>query len=256
MDLELHGSGRHPATKQIRAIARHPKRCFWLGGLFIKPKVRYTVTSSWCAAHLTELTKHIRAGNIMVKHAQDGFVDPEELRVLCFGTAADVEAMIAKSAEEAAALGTERAAATAAAIAVLEAEALAQAQKQVTEETEQDTVEEPVVSEPPALPLPEEAVVAESAVVAEEPASEVAAEAPVVETPVVVAVEQAPVVVEEPVVVAAPAAPAVAKPAALVEGWQDGNKRSLLKLAEERGLDVSAMPSNKKLVEMILTVGY
>ena len=89
MDKQLYilGAGRHPLTKQLRARRGHQRRTFYIGELHIQSAKRLPVSIEWARAHFDAIVKHINDGTVLVHFAFDRFVDPDELRVLCFGTA-------------------------------------------------------------------------------------------------------------------------------------------------------------------------
>jgi hypothetical protein len=83
-NLILLGTGRHPRTLEARRRNNHPRRTFWVGELFIQSKSRHSVTVAWARKNFEAIIKAIDTGCLQVTYGTDDFVDPAELRALCF----------------------------------------------------------------------------------------------------------------------------------------------------------------------------
>jgi hypothetical protein len=279
MKLTLIGAGRHPRTKELRRRTHHQRRTFWIGPLHIAPQKKFAVNAEFCAKHYDAIVSGIKNGTVLVQHAFDKFVNPEELKTLCFGTPVEQDILLEQNAAELAA---------AEAIAAAEAEAkaadvVAETETALTAELETAaadistfdpalvaqldaaieaelaaTPEAPVVEEAPAAPAEEpvaEQPVAEEAVEAEPAAEPVMEEAAPAEPVAEEAVAEEPVAAEEPAVepeaMPEETVEESAPKAELPENWESSSVAELLDLAEKLGCKFDGTPSRKSLVKMI-----
>lgn len=288
MDSQLYilGAGRHPKTKMLRAQRGHRRRTFYIGELHIQSNKRLPISVEWAGRHFDAIVRHIKDGTVLLHFARDKFVDPEELRTLCFGTPEEAAEYAAKanknppgentpSTDPGDPASTDPGAGDVGEPGLSDPEASipqgpsAEELEKVAErgsEAPVDLADEPVA--PPEAP---------AEALAEETAPELPPEAPVapedvVETPEAPAepekepeepaAEETPAAEEAPVADVAPEIPpppeetleSPAEPAAkleLPEDWKRKSKSSLLGYADALGLDTSSMPSNKQLIAMI-----
>lgn len=263
MDQQLYllGAGRHPRTKSLRATQGHKRRTFYIGELHVTSGKRLPVTVEWARMYYDTIVGHIKAGTLLLHFAGDTFVDPEELRVLCFGTAEELaayteEALAAEPSTEPAAEATPAAENAPAPVAEPEVVIQGPAVVNATPAAEPPTDLEPesqVILPPEPETAAVEAASTPEVTLSPEPESEPAAEPEVAaetteESP---ADEEAEETTElestEPV--ADTALAATSKP--LPEGWRHFNKAKLSSLALELGIDISDMPSNRELIGRI-----
>lgn len=85
-DIVLLGAGRSPHTKWRRRHNRFPKRNFYLGQIQILVNSRIPVDREFLKKYFHEIKKHIEEGVLIVEYKFDKFVDPEELKILAFGS--------------------------------------------------------------------------------------------------------------------------------------------------------------------------
>jgi hypothetical protein len=192
---------------------------------------------------------------------RDKFVDPDELRVLCFGTPEEIAKYTDKASTADATVPKTEPVSAAEPAPMEPAEPQDVHQGLSTEELEQVAergTESPVdlVDEPAAEPMEPEAPLAEEVAPEMEPEATVAPEEPVdaPEAPEEAEeVEEATVTDGTPEMVPPPPEEPVEEHQALElpEDWRRKSKTTLLGYAEALGLDVSSMPSNKQLVAMI-----
>lgn len=254
MDLQLIGAGRHPKTKVLRQRTQPSRRTFWIGTLHIAPQKRFPVTVEFCKNYFDQIVAGINNGTVLVQHQHDKYVNPEELKILCFGNSAEVEAELARAKAAQDAEEAERVAAQ----AEMEQKAL-QAAKDAEEATVREAEAERVRQETEAALqaalAQDEAAAAEAAVVSE-PAAEPAMEEPAAE-PAVDAVadtdappaEEAPAAEPEPTP-AIEAAPA-AEPVELPKNWEELPVPELLKLSDTLNAVVVGTPSRKNVIKAI-----
>jgi hypothetical protein len=279
MDKQLYilGAGRHPRTKLLRAQKGHQRRTFYIGEIHVQSGKRLPISIEWASMHFDTIVKHIKDGTVLLHFGYDKFVDPEELRVLCFGTPEENE----KYAE-----ALRRAAGSSATVEPQAQPVATQPEAEVTVDspTATEANSEPVAAQESQGPTAEELEnVAERSTESvvdldDEPAAELTTEpeAPLTEEQEPEVVPEAPVATEEPEAPTEPepettaeeprvdatpemvppsedAAPAVAaeQHVELPEDWRRKSKTTLLGYAQALGLDVSSMPSNKQLIAMI-----
>lgn len=211
MDKQLYilGAGRHPLTKQLRARRGHQRRTFYIGELHIQSAKRLPVSIEWARAHFDTIVKHINDGTVLVHFSFDKFVDPDELRVLCFGTPEEQ----AEYNNEASAAGDQNAGADdQTSTPADQSDAAPQGAEAAQANTESPETSSPEDSQGPTAE--ELANVAERGSeslvdLADEPEAPVAEpEMPLAEETEPEVVPEAPVAAEEPVDAPAPAEPA------------------------------------------------
>lgn len=274
MDKQLYilGAGRHPRTKLLRASRGHQRRTFYIGELHIQSGKRLPISVGWASLYFDTIVKHINEGTVLLHFGYDKFVDPEELRILCFGTPEEqAEYTREASAEETAEGAPSQDAPVTAAGPETQPEAQEVSQGPSAEElanvaergTEAfvDLVDEPQdLAAEPETPLTEETepeVVPEAPVAAEEPVDapapaepEAVAQEPAAEERTDATPEMVPPA-PEPEAVLVPEPDAAKATLELPEDWRKKSKSTLLGYAQDLGLDVSSMPSNKQLISMI-----
>lgn len=107
-EIILIGAGRSPYTKQRRRIKRPTRRNLWIGTRQIMTGMRYPVEIEFVQQNFDKIAAGIDDGVLLVEYRNDKFVDPEELKVLAFGSeeekAAYEEQVAAEVAEQSAEL--------------------------------------------------------------------------------------------------------------------------------------------------------
>lgn len=254
-DIILVGAGRSPHTKFKRRINGFPQRNFYIGTLHIRTGLRVPVDLEFIKKWFNEIVKRIEAGTLLVEYKNDSFVDPEELKTLAFGGDAEKEAYEEEARNK--------------------IEAKAEEQKMASEELREKQVEErrlsalgtavPGAEDDEALPREEggtedgtvpDAVRLDDNLEGSHAQKVLSprdvADARVAELAAAGKYDASGNVSDGGEPELTPATPSAERAASpdfrpLPEGWQKAPKPELLALCEERGIDVSDMPSNKEL---------
>lgn len=255
-DIILVGAGRSPHTKQKRRNNGFPQRNFYLGTIQIRSGLRIPVDVDFIKKWYDDIVKRIEAGTLLVEYKNDSFVDPEELKTLAFGSDAEKEAYEAEARGKVEAKAEEQRMATEE-LREKEAEARRLSTLGATvpgAEGDEDLPREEGATEddgttPDAVRLDDNTVGSRAQKIL---SPRDAADARVAELAAAEQYDASGNVTDgsEPEVPAAtPSASRAADPdfRPLPDGWQKATKPELLSLCEERGIDVSDMPSNKEL---------
>ena len=287
MKLTLIGAGRAPQTKELRRLTQPRRRSFFVGPLQITPQKRIDVTVEFCRKHFTTIVPAIQNGTLLVRHNRDRFVDPAELKTLCFGTEEEQKALLEQNEAELKAqadavieeaqqalqdgLGAEDAAASAAAELTAADAANAAEQKgyeliKAEEEAAANAAEDAAAKQAQAAAEAafaasvadkiREELSAESPMMAAVPAADVPVHAaPGEETP---AAEEAPAAEsateEASVEEKAPAGGAAPAKVELPKGWEERSVPELADLAKSLGLTPNPDAGRKSLVKAIKKV--
>lgn len=289
-DLFLIGAGRDHKTLELRRKALHPRRTFYIGALHISPGLKFPVNVEFCKKNFAAIVAKINEGNLFVKYKHDTFVTPMELEALCFGSEATkaayekIATTIPKTKEELEpriqggavldawyfyivttseedriavvngleALGLRCHGGSDIVIISLESVERAIELFGLVKPGLEERKDEPgVVAVPESESEEVKASKAAQEAALRTPADEETPDDPGTED-APTELEDAPVdTTEESIELGEPGTP-VLEDRTLPEGWEKSNKAALMELCQARGIDVSDLPSNKKLAERLV----